>query len=173
MVVENIEDDTCRKILSAVIDGRTMYDEVHLCISSHGGDIQQGLLLFDALRGLSFPITTHNLGYVNSAAVLLYLAGRPRLAVPDSSFTIHGTAWERASWERWTVERLKVVTERLGELDTRVRTLLQDEGHIPSRLVDASYITDQLIPVNHAVDFGLVDEVKPFGAMPGDSVSVI
>ena len=58
-------------------------------INSEGGEVTYGVALYNYLKSMPFPVYTHNLGDVSSAAVLLYLAGETRTAAPNSRFMIH------------------------------------------------------------------------------------
>lgn len=60
-----------------------------LNISSIGGSLTAGVTGYNYLKSRSFPITTHNLGEVTSAAVLLYLAGKIRTSEKIAKFMIH------------------------------------------------------------------------------------
>ncbi|MGN0506667.1 MAG: ATP-dependent Clp protease proteolytic subunit [Lachnospiraceae bacterium] len=58
-------------------------------ISSLGGTVYSGITIYNLLKQMTFPITTHNLGEVASSAILLYLAGTTRTAESISKFMIH------------------------------------------------------------------------------------
>lgn len=58
-------------------------------ISSLGGNVASGISIYNFLKNLSFPIRTHNMGEVSSAAILPYLSGTIRTAEPISKFMIH------------------------------------------------------------------------------------
>jgi ATP-dependent protease ClpP protease subunit len=53
-------------------------NEVHLLLSSPGGDPAEALAAYNVLRGLAVPIVTHNVGRVASASNTIFLAGNPR-----------------------------------------------------------------------------------------------
>jgi len=58
-------------------------------ISSPGGDVDVAIELFHFLRELNCKIQTVNTSYVNSAAVIVYLAGDIRICHTGSTFYIH------------------------------------------------------------------------------------
>lgn len=58
-------------------------------ISSPGGDVDVAIELFHFLRQLDCEIQTINTSYVNSAAVIIYLAGDVRVCHSGSTFYIH------------------------------------------------------------------------------------
>lgn len=71
-------------IVSSDFDG-----EVRIMISSGGGEVDVAIELYHFLQDSGLKITTVNTSVVNSAAVILYLAGTQRICYPESSFYIH------------------------------------------------------------------------------------
>jgi ATP-dependent protease ClpP protease subunit len=62
-------------------------------ISSMGGGLQPAFAAYHYLRSLGTLIETHNIGTVESAAVLLFLAADIRRASPHSRFLLHPFNW--------------------------------------------------------------------------------
>ncbi|RTZ39956.1 hypothetical protein EKL30_17005 [Candidimonas sp. SYP-B2681] len=66
---------------------------LELRISSLGGCLASGFAAYGLLRSLPVPVRTHNNGNVESAAVVIYLAGSERTAATHSRFVIHPLNW--------------------------------------------------------------------------------
>jgi ATP-dependent protease ClpP protease subunit len=64
-----------------------------LHISSGGGSLNEAFTAYNYLRSLDVPIETHNIGNVQSAAVMLFLAADIRRADPYSRFLFHPFNW--------------------------------------------------------------------------------
>jgi ATP-dependent Clp protease, protease subunit len=62
---------------------------IFIGISSGGGSVSSALAIYEYLKSLKLEVITHNLGSVDSSAVLVYLAGDKRYAVEGSSFLLH------------------------------------------------------------------------------------
>lgn len=58
-------------------------------ISSYGGNVYDGLALYDTLRSLECPVETHVLGKAMSMGVILFAAGDTRSASPHATFMAH------------------------------------------------------------------------------------
>jgi ATP-dependent protease ClpP protease subunit len=58
-------------------------------ISSTGGDLHSAFAAYYHLRSLGIPLVSHNMGNVESSAVILYLAADTRLAAPHARFLVH------------------------------------------------------------------------------------
>lgn len=70
-------------------NSKTIVDEIIIEISSSGGSSDHGLLAYNSLKQISIPITTIGMGNVDSAAVLIFSAGKKRLSVPSCRYVLH------------------------------------------------------------------------------------
>ena len=67
-------------------------EEFIVHIHSVGGDVYEGLAIYDFLNSLDKKVTTVNEGLTASIATVVYLAGEERQATPNSQLFIHN-AW--------------------------------------------------------------------------------
>lgn len=67
--------------------------EIELHLSSEGGNMTAGFALYFFLKSLPIPFTTHNIGSVESIAVVVFLAGHKRYACPGTRFLVHSLNW--------------------------------------------------------------------------------
>ena len=64
-------------------------DTLIININSGGGNVSDGVAIYNIIKKLPYHVITHNLGEVSSAALLLYMAGKTRTAAEISKFMIH------------------------------------------------------------------------------------
>lgn len=157
----------CRTLAweSDASSGDPLWDKIHLTIASGGGGITQGFAAFNELKALPVELTTHNVGSVDSAAILIFMAGSKRLAVKASGFLFHESTWNFAgqgdvtlttagNTKKWleTYEGMQaeIVASRTGLQQDDVRKMMRDGTCIRSE---------------EAVTLGLVDSVQEF-ALP-------
>ncbi|HEX9171574.1 MAG TPA: ATP-dependent Clp protease proteolytic subunit [Telluria sp.] len=76
--------------LQALQSGAT---ELELHMSTEGGNMTAGFALYFFLKSLPLPLTTHNIGSVESVGVPIFLAGQKRYACPGTRFLIHPLHW--------------------------------------------------------------------------------
>lgn len=76
----------CTKLEEALSTG---CDEIILLLNSPGGSLRLALGILHFLEMLPITITTYNLSSCDSAAVLLFLAGKRRICTPDARFWLH------------------------------------------------------------------------------------
>ncbi|MCU1301585.1 MAG: peptidase ClpP [Candidatus Sulfotelmatobacter sp.] len=73
--------------------GKRRFDKLYLFISSSGGQVDDGISLFGFLRSLPVEVTTINTGLVASIAIMPFMAGKRRIALPHSRFHFHDFEW--------------------------------------------------------------------------------
>lgn len=66
--------------------------EIHL--SSNGGDVYDGLAIYDAIRNCPCDVIIFAHGKIMSAAFIVFLAGDIRLAMPNTTFMMHSVSYE-------------------------------------------------------------------------------
>jgi len=141
------------EILEQAVRGST--DRLHLLLSTPGGSVSHGLTLYTLLRGLPLEVWTYNIGQVDSVGVVVYCAGKKRLAAPQTRFLLHGISVElsglynaRALRERLTALEAdqqnicRVIAEATGQAIEKIErdleahlTLLPEQAQA-CRLVD-------------------------------------
>lgn len=87
--IDNINDDSINKLVSSILSEGDSIDHLYLNISSLGGSVTPAITAYNFLKKCPFRVTTHNLGEVTSAAVIMYLAGSTRTAEKISKFVMH------------------------------------------------------------------------------------
>ena len=70
------------------------HDEAHILLSTPGGRVDIGLMVYNVLRGLPIKVVTYNVGSVNSIGNVIFLAGVERFAARTSSFMFHGVGFD-------------------------------------------------------------------------------
>jgi ATP-dependent protease ClpP protease subunit len=73
--------------------GKRSFDKIYLFLNSTGGQIDDGFALFGFIRSLSLEVTTINTGLIASIAILPFMAGKKRIALPHSRFHFHDFEW--------------------------------------------------------------------------------
>ncbi|MDT8899461.1 ATP-dependent Clp protease proteolytic subunit [Thermanaerothrix sp. 4228-RoL] len=140
---------------SAVQDGT---ERVHLLLSTPGGTVSYGLTLYALLRGLPIEVWTYNVGQVDSIGVVVYCAGKRRLAAPQTRFLLHGI---RTPLEKgvYTTEQLR---EIVGEMETDqrniCRVLSEATGQALEKVERDLFRALTLLP-EQAREYRLVDEI--------------
>lgn len=87
--IDSINDDSINRLINCILSKANSIDQLHLNISSLGGSVMSAVTAYNFLKSCPFKISTHNLGEVTSAAVIMYLSGSIRTAEKISKFIMH------------------------------------------------------------------------------------
>lgn len=130
-------------------------DEIRVHINSYGGDVAEGLAIYNVLREHKAKITTICDGFACSAASVVFMAGERRVMQPASLLMIHN-AWTIAMGNaeelRKTADDIEIITQASVEAYKMVATI--DEKKI-KELMDA----ETWILPKDAVEYGFATEI--------------
>lgn len=87
-------------------------DELEILMSSEGGDLNSGFTAYSYLRSVPMKTTIINMGAIESIALMPFLGGTERKAVPNARFLIHNFTWTFPN----TPTDINRVTERSNSL---------------------------------------------------------
>lgn len=156
----------------AVAAGET---EIRIIIASDGGDIRQAFRGFYFLSTLPVVLHTHNCGYVDSAAVLLFLAGTVRSATAEASFFLHSL---ECTFEKSTTishDQMRNILIRLDSDYQRITSLFQAQTLDHNSSVKWPDVLNSLsaIDAELALQYGLIDIIKVYLPEQQDILGVI
>ena len=152
---------TTTEALIGTIGGQLQhgFDELHLLLSTPGGNVREGIAIYNMLMGLPLKVITYNVGSVNSIGNVIYLAGTERYASRTSSFMFHGVGFDIANTrfeEKELIERLEGLRNDQGlisEIITR-RTKIR-----PSE-VNQLFLKAAFLPATEAKTRGIVHKIR-------------
>ena len=106
------------------------FNELHLLLTTPGGNVREGIALYNVLRALPMSVYTYNVGSVNSIGNVIYLAGSRRYASPTSSFMFHGVGFD-------------ITNARFEEKNLREKLdgLMNDQGLIADIIIDRTKLS--------------------------------
>lgn len=112
---EWFESDVSSYTLSKLIQ-ESNAKSINVCINSYGGEVAEGLAIYNALRNHPATVTTRCDGFACSAASVVFMAGDNRIMNEASLLMIHN-AWTSA---RGNAEELR---KQADDLDTISKTV--------------------------------------------------
>ena len=130
-------------------------DEIKVHINSYGGDVAEGLAIYNVLREHKAQVITICDGFACSAASVVFMAGDKRVMQPASLLMIHN-AWTIAMGNaeelRKTADDIETITQASVEAYKKVATISEDEI---KALMDA----ETWILPKDAVDYGFATDI--------------
>jgi ATP-dependent protease ClpP protease subunit len=90
-LLDQVSDQSAMHLISitARLTQAGALNNLHIAISSDGGALDAASAIYRHLRALPIHVTTHNIGSIKSAALIVFLAGTERHAYPGTSFLHH------------------------------------------------------------------------------------
>lgn len=142
--------------LSKQIDGLKDAKQIDVYINSNGGDVFEGLAIYNALKRSKAKIVTHCDGMAASIASVIFMAGEERV-MPKSSFLMIHNAWGgmcgNADEMRKYADDLETVTQASVEIYKANSNL--DEDRIKS-LMDK----ETILTAEEAFEFGFATRLE-------------
>jgi ATP-dependent protease ClpP protease subunit len=169
--VRPVNFDTSSKLLEAcnqsVMQGAT---ELHIAISSPGGQIIAGFGAYNHLRQLPVPIITYNIGSINSISNVVFLSGEQRIAASNSTFLFHGTSWNFGANADIALRQLKEVVASLEADEARMRDVFLLRTKLSAETITQLMAEGATRDANFAQQFGVATKVEDPKIPAGASV---
>lgn len=164
-----IESNNVTRISAAFNNAVNLgYDEVHLCFSSVGGYVADGIYLYNHIKGLPITTVIYNTGSVMSIAVAIFVAATERYCSAHSMFLIHPTSVNPQAG--MTAQLLQSTLDAALADDARTESILRERTSIPADLLDSRRIRDVYISPQDAVSHGIVHGIREFSLPQGVEV---
>lgn len=158
--IKCFENDVCVYDLAKEI-GDLNGKALTVRINSYGGEVAEGLAIYNLLKSYAGEVTTICDGFACSAASVVFMAGAKRI-MPRSSLLMIHNAWTWASGDaddlRKAAEDLEKITQPSVEIYTSVSNLDADE-------IKAMMDAETWIDADEALDFGFATEISKEAAM--------
>lgn len=143
---------------------------VYLLLSTPGGQVMNGLNIYNALRGMPFELVTHNVGNVDSIGNAVFLAGVTRYACPHSTFMFHGVGFNSQPGERLEQKNLQEKLYSLLADQKRIGSIIQERTRIPETEIEELFREARTKDAAYALGNGIVHEIRDIAIPPGGPI---
>jgi ATP-dependent protease ClpP protease subunit len=143
---------------------------VHLLFSTPGGNVMNGMNLYNILRALPFELITHNVGNVDSIGNAVFLAGARRFACPHSTFMFHGVGFDVVNPIRFEEKLLRERLTGIASDQRRIGAILAERTNLSQEVIEGLFLEAQTKDAAFAASTGIVHEVKNVQIPPGSNV---
>jgi ATP-dependent Clp protease protease subunit len=144
---------------------------VYLAMSTPGGDVTQGITIYNILRGMPFELTTHNAGNVDSIGNAIFLAGKYRYACKHSTFMFHGVGFNMANQTvRLEEKNVREMLDNITNNHGRIGTILEERTKLEKTAIQELFREAQTKDAAYAVGCGIVDEIRDINIPAGSTV---
>lgn len=165
---------TTESLIAAMTNYATLgVQTVHLLLSTPGGDVMNGITIYNILRGLPIHFVTHNVGQVDSIGNVIFLAGDERYACPQATFMFHGVSLGTVPGERLEGKALR---ERLGRWEAaeqRIAAIIADRTQLQEADITDLFLEERTKDAAYAAGCGIIDEVRDIDIPAGSAVQTL
>ena len=154
-------DVTLNKVLDQLADKT----DVDVVINSPGGDMFEGLAIYEALRDHPGKVRVKVLGLAASAASLIAMAG-DEIEVAESGFLMIHNAWVIAVGNK---NQLRDMTTTLDKFDTTLAGIYAKRSGIDVAAVSKLMDAETWINGEEAVKMGFADKAAQLEAEPDET----
>lgn len=144
--------------------------EVYLLLSTPGGNVMNGMNLYNVIRAMPFKLTVHNVGNVDSIGNAVFLAGETRYACPHSTFMFHGVGMPTQPGQ---VLQMAHITELLANVtadEKRIASVVAERTTLTKKDAEALFVAASTRDSAYAVGHGIVHEVRDVEIPAGATV---
>lgn len=133
---------------------------VNVLINTPGGEINSGLLMYDAIVGSRTPVRMICTGRAYSMGAVLFACAKERYMLPNSELMIHqpllgGKVSGNAS-------SIRSISDSLLETKTKMNMILAKHTGKTEEEMDQATSFDHYFTPEEAVEFGLADRIISF-----------
>lgn len=146
---------------------------VHVAIASHGGLTTSGICCYRIVEALGLQVTTYNVSNVDSAAVLLFLAGDERIMSPQSSILLHRTKRRFRADESFDEVQLAEALASLKQDTAAMSEIIASRTGLTPRKVRNLISSGTLLNADIALKLGFATKIGSFRVPEGSPVSTI
>lgn len=131
-------------------------DRINVRINSYGGEVAEGLAIYNALKNHSAEVMTVCDGFACSAASVVFMAGNKRVMNDASLLMIHN-AWTYASGN---AKELRKAAEDLEKISTAAANAYRAVMSISDGELDELLDNETWITPDEALEYGFATEIK-------------
>ena len=151
------EDTSAMDMSKALAELPSTVGEIFVHINSYGGEVSEGVAIYNALKAHSAHVTTVCEGFACSIASVIFMAGDRRVMRPASLLMLHNAsmpAWGDANDHRKTAEDLDVITEL-----SKTVYLSHATESLTREMLDEVMDAETWVSPEQALEWGLATEI--------------
>lgn len=150
-------DTDASDIAQALMDLPKTVGEINVHINSFGGDVAEGIAIYNALRAHPAKVTTVCEGFACSIASVIFMAGSRRVMRPASMLVLHNASM-RAQGDPKALRKAAEDLETITELSKKAYLACATDELTPEKLTEVMDAETWVSPET-AVEWGLATEI--------------
>ena len=140
---------------------------IHLLMQTTGGNVADGICLYNYFKAFPGNLTAYNVGSISSAGVLAYLGARTRKTATLATFMIHRSS---ATFQGANADVIQARIPSLIMDDQRSEAILKEHVNLTEEQWTTHKASDLWLDAKQAVATGLATEIGDFAPPAGELV---
>jgi len=133
-------------------------EKLVLFISSKGGDLDTAIRIYSYLKGLPIEVETIGFGQIDSAAIVIFLSGKNRMALAESRFILHRSMYS-IGLQSSPIEIYEQTVSILRELNDKHIQIIAKETSKTPKEIESVMIDGKILSPEKAMKLGIVTEI--------------
>lgn len=160
-ITDEITAELCNDVIEQlmVLD-EDSHEEITVYINSPGGNVNDGLALYDTIRMLKSPVNTVCMGMAASMGAILFLSGEKRSILPRSEIMIHDPSYGGG---KYTGQKPHEIQQQLDSLmkkrDILCEIIAERTGNSLEEVCKRT-ASDSFFNAKEAIEFGLATDIS-------------
>ena len=165
-------DSACEFADSIMLLCDASHEPIDVFISSPGGEVKAGLMMYDIIQSCPAPIRMYCRGRAYSMAALLFASGNHgRYLLPNSELMLHEPLL--SDGVRGSASSIKSVADGVLEVRATLNRILAKHTGKTLEQIDEATGFDHYFSAEESVAFGLADGIMDFAGMMGGAYHAV
>lgn len=144
------------KNLTAMLDSLEDISKINVYINSYGGEVAEGLAIYNALKRHKAKVVTYCDGFAASIASVIFMAGDERIMNDSSLLMIHN-AW---SWGEGNAEQLRKQADDLDKITQASVIAYKSHSTLSEEEIKALMDKETWILPDEALEYGFATSIE-------------
>lgn len=150
------EGDTSSASLSKQLEILNDVTDINVYINSYGGEVAEGLAIYNALKRHKAKVTTYCDGFACSIASVIFMAGDKRVMNESSLLMIHN-AW---TWAEGNADQLRKQADDLEKINQASVEVYKAKASIDEKKIKELMNAETWLLPEEAVEFGFATSIE-------------
>lgn len=140
----------------------TSSQDITILINTGGGEVHQGMAIYDAIKECKSKVITHAVGPCWSMGAIILQAGDTRKISASATVMIHVGSEEYGQDHAMQIERWVKENKRISSLADNIlyQRIKQKKPKFKKEQLKAILVFDTIYTAKQVVDMGLADEIE-------------
>ncbi len=159
MLCDEVNENSASLVVAQLLylEGQDPDKDIHLYINSPGGNIKDGMAIYDTMNFIKCDVSTICIGMAASMASFLLAAGAKgkRMALPNSEIMIH----QPLGGTQGQASDIKIQADHILYIRGKMNKLLAEMTGQTVETIEKDTDRDNYMSAEEALKYGLIDKV--------------